>query len=78
VIVQELNSKGVATRLLFSGNITKQPIWHGEKYRVSGELTNSDRVMSNFFWIGCWQGLTEADMIYAANTTFYAIEKALK
>jgi hypothetical protein len=34
--------------------------------------------MNNFFWIGCWQGLTEADMIYAANTTLYAIEKALK
>jgi CDP-6-deoxy-D-xylo-4-hexulose-3-dehydrase len=77
-VVQELNAKGIATRLLFSGNITKQPIWHGEKYRVSGELTYSDRVMNNFFWIGCWQGLTEADMVYAANTTFYAIEKALK
>lgn len=61
-----LDDNKVGTRLLFAGNVTKQPYMQGRNYRVVGELTNSDRIMSQTFWVGIYPGLTEEMLDYTA------------
>jgi CDP-6-deoxy-D-xylo-4-hexulose-3-dehydrase len=61
-----LDAAKVGTRLLFAGNLTRQPYMIGRNYRVSGELTNTDRVMNDTFWIGVFPGLTEVMLEHAA------------
>ena len=56
-IVQYLETNRIATRMLFGGNLTKQPAYIGIKCRMPGPLTNTDRVMTNLFWIGVYPGI---------------------
>jgi CDP-6-deoxy-D-xylo-4-hexulose-3-dehydrase len=65
-LVQRLNDRGVATRLLFGGNLTRQPYMKDHHFRVVGDLTNSDIIMNRTFWIGVFPGLTEAHLEHAA------------
>lgn len=58
-IVQFLESRRIATRMLFAGNLTRQPAFEGVDYRVSGDLANTDAVMRRTFWVGVYPGLTE-------------------
>jgi CDP-6-deoxy-D-xylo-4-hexulose-3-dehydrase len=58
-IVQELNRRGIGTRLLFGGNLLRQPAFIDTPRRLIGELTNTDTVMNDTFWIGVWPGLNE-------------------
>ena len=58
-IVQFLNERGIGTRLLFAGNLIRQPAFIDAPRRVVGELKNTDRVMNDTFWVGTWPGLTD-------------------
>jgi CDP-6-deoxy-D-xylo-4-hexulose-3-dehydrase len=61
-----LDQNKVGTRLLFAGNLTRQPYMQGQTYRVSGDLTNTDNVMNNTFWIGVQPALTRDMLEYTA------------
>ena len=63
-IVQGLNEKKIGTRLLFGGNLLRQPAFMGTPRRVISELVNTDRVMNDTFWIGVWPGLTTEMLEY--------------
>jgi CDP-6-deoxy-D-xylo-4-hexulose-3-dehydrase len=60
-----LDQHKIGTRLLFAGNLTRQPYMANAKYRISGELTNTDVVMNNTFWIGVQPALTKEMLEYA-------------
>jgi CDP-6-deoxy-D-xylo-4-hexulose-3-dehydrase len=61
-----LDQNKVGTRLLFAGNLTCQPYMIGANYRISGDLTNTDNVMNNTFWIGVQPALTQEMLEFAA------------
>jgi CDP-6-deoxy-D-xylo-4-hexulose-3-dehydrase len=67
-LVRHLNARRIATRLLFGGNLTRQPYMIGRPFRISGDLANSDRIMRQTFWIGVYPGLTDAAIDYMAGT----------
>ncbi|WP_304386154.1 lipopolysaccharide biosynthesis protein RfbH [Brachyspira innocens] len=73
-IVKYLNDKKIGTRLLFAGNIIKQPYMIGRNYRVVGELTNSDFIMNNTFWIGIYPGIDEKMIDYVTDKIKLFIE----
>lgn len=60
-----LMERGVDSRLLFGGNLTKQPYMKGRKYRVSGSLENTDKIMNDAFWIGLHPQLSEEQLAYS-------------
>ena len=62
-----LDQKKIGTRLLFAGNLTRQPYMANAKYRISGDLTNTDIVMKNTFWIGVQPALTKEMLEYVVS-----------
>jgi len=67
-LVRALESKKIATRLLFGGNLLRQPAYEGCELRAIGDLRNTDFVMNNVFWVGVYPGLTEPMLDYIAET----------
>ena len=63
-LIRELEAKKIATRLLFGGNLLRQPAYEGCEVRVVGSLPNTDFVMNNVFWIGVYPGLTKPMLDY--------------
>jgi len=63
-LINFLEENNIGTRLLFAGNLTKQPYMAGRNFRVSGELTNTDVVMNQTFWLGTFPGLTTEHLDY--------------
>lgn len=66
-LVQALEQHRIGTRLLFAGNILRQPAYKDIQYRVVGELQNTDRIMNHTFWIGVYPGLTQEMLKYIAD-----------
>lgn len=67
-IVRYLEGRKIATRLLFGGNLVRQPYMKGRNYRVHGDLANSDRIMNQTFWIGLYPAIGAEAIAYVADT----------
>lgn len=63
-ILSHLEINKIGTRLVFSGNLTKQPAYQSVNYRVHGDLSNTDEIMNRAFWIGCHPGITDKMIDY--------------
>ena len=63
-LVSYLDENKIGTRLLFAGNLTKQPYMIGRNFRIVGELKSTDIIMSNTFWVGIYPGLSNAMLDY--------------
>lgn len=79
-VVKYIEEHGVQTRNLFAGNLTKHPCFDelreaGEGYRIVGELTNTDRIMNDTFWIGVYPGMTDEMIDYMIKTIKEALNQ---
>ena len=77
-IVRYIEEHGVQTRMLFAGNLTKHPCFDemrrtGEGYRITGALTETDRIMNDTFWLGVYPGLSDEKIDYMAQTVKDAV-----
>ena len=77
-IVRSVEEHGIQTRMLFAGNLTKHPCFDemraaGKGYRIAGELTQTDRIMNDTFWLGVYPGLTDEKIDYMAQTVKDAV-----
>lgn len=76
-VVRYIESKNVQTRMLFSGNLIKHPCFDSirgtDAYRVAGELTATDKIMKNTFWVGVYPGMTDEMIDYMAKTIIEAV-----
>jgi CDP-6-deoxy-D-xylo-4-hexulose-3-dehydrase len=66
-LIKYLERHQICTRLLFAGNLIRQPYFKGMHYRVHGSLTKTDQVMNNTFWVGIYPGLTETMLDFIAD-----------
>lgn len=66
-LVTYLNEKRIATRLMFGGNLIKQPAYKDKEYRIFNDLKNADYVMNNTFWIGVYPGINDEMLEYVFN-----------
>ena len=76
--IQFLDSYKIGTRLLFAGNLTKQPSFQGVDYRIAGDLTNTDISMNQTLWLGIYPGLGEAELDYIAKIAMQYFESISK
>ena len=78
-VVRYIESKNVQTRMLFAGNIVKQPCFDDlrddkSKYRIIGDLKNTDKIMNDTFLVGVYPGLDEDRIKYMAKTITEAVK----
>ncbi len=74
-LIRFLEGRQIATRLLFGGNLTRQPAYRDVEYRVAGALTNTDTAMHQTFWIGVYPGLTGEMIAYIAESFAAFLQK---
>jgi CDP-6-deoxy-D-xylo-4-hexulose-3-dehydrase len=72
-IVQELNERKIGTRLLFGGNLLRQPAFQDTPRRVIGNLEKTDRVMNDTFWIGVWPGISIEMLDYMISSIKFSL-----
>ena len=74
-LLKYLDQYKIGTRLLFAGNLTRQPYFEDRTYRISGDLANTDKVMNDTFWIGVYPGLNEPMLEYVCERveTFFGV-----
>ena len=73
--VQHLESKGIGTRLLFGGNLLKQPAYLKTEHKIfGGPLTNTDILCRDVLWIGCWPGIDDEMIGYMIKTISEYVE----
>ena len=70
-LIKFLEQRKIGTRLLFGGNLTRQPYFKDRAYRIHGELTNTDHVMLRSFWVGVYPGL-QTEMLDYIIESFHA------
>ena len=80
-VVKYVEAKGVQTRMLFAGNLTKHPCFDtmrktGEGYRIVGTLENTDRIMNDTFWVGVYPGMTDEMIDYMAKVIIEAVNES--
>ena len=66
-LINKLTEKKIGTRLLFAGNLTKQPAYINQKFRISRDLKITDQIMSDTFWVGVQPAIGEEELSYIAN-----------
>ncbi len=72
-VTRHLESRKIATRLLFGGNLTRQPAYREYEFRVPGSLANTDFVMNQVFWIGLYPGITPEILDYMLESLHAAV-----
>ena len=77
-VVRHLDDRKIHTRLLFGGNLLRQPAYRHIEHRVVGDLTNADYVMDNVFWLGVYPGLGEPQIDFVIETLREAAELGLR
>ena len=73
-LLRHLDKHKIGTRLLFAGNLLKQPAYMNIEHRVIGDLKNSDLVMTNTFWLGVYPGLTSEMLEYVSDVIHEFVE----
>lgn len=78
-VVKHIEGKGIQTRMLFAGNLTKHPCFDemrktGEGYRIVGTLENTDKIMRDTFWVGVYPGMTDEMLDFMAKTIIEAVK----
>jgi CDP-6-deoxy-D-xylo-4-hexulose-3-dehydrase len=74
-LLRFLDSRKIGTRLLFAGNLLKQPAYKGVDFRVIGDLKNTDIVMKRTFWVGTYPGLTNEMLDFVAESIAEYVNK---
>lgn len=74
-ITEFLEDSKIGTRLLFGGNLVRQPLYQHSEKRIIGDLKNTDTIMNNTFWIGVWPGLEEEHLEYMSQKLIEVVKE---
>ncbi|MNI18765.1 L-glutamine:2-deoxy-scyllo-inosose aminotransferase [compost metagenome] len=75
-LIQKLEAHHISTRLLFGGHLLRQPAYKDIEHRIVGELTNTEKIMDDTFWIGVYPGLTDEMLAYMVSIIHQALDRS--